>query len=139
MARYADEHAVANSQRSFYQLHVGANGVPWGSEALDLLDEIAAERLPEHLTQRVRENKQRRRREAEEAERVRRKRQADVEALLEALPDLSVSERSAAVGPSSASTASTRRSGGRSRPTGRTRREPGATAGDKPSKPTGDA
>ena len=58
MARYADEHAVAASQRSFYQLHVGANGVPWGGEALNLLDEIATERLPEHLTQRVRDDKE---------------------------------------------------------------------------------
>jgi hypothetical protein len=97
MARYADENAIAASQRSFYQLHVGTNGVPWGADALDLLDELAAERLPEHLTQHVREDKERRRREAEEAERARRKRQADVEALLEGLPDMSDSERSAAV------------------------------------------
>ena len=97
MARYADENAVAASQRSFYQLHVGADGVPWGSEVLDLVDEIATERLPAHLTQRVREDKERRRREAEEAERARRKRQADVEALLRSLPDMSESERSAAV------------------------------------------
>lgn len=71
MARYADENAVANSQRSFFQLHVSGGGLPWGGEVIDLIDEIAAERLPEHLTQRVRDNAARRRQEAEQAARER--------------------------------------------------------------------
>lgn len=84
MARHADENAVANSHRSFYQLHVSADGVPWAADVLELIDEIAAERLPEHLTQRVREDKARSRREAEGAERACRKRQADADAILQA-------------------------------------------------------
>lgn len=55
MARYADEYAVANSQRSFYELHVAASGLPWGSDVLALIDAVAGERLPEHLTRRVRD------------------------------------------------------------------------------------
>ena len=41
MARYADEaDAVANSNRSFYDLRVGA-GLPWSSEVVDLIDRIS--------------------------------------------------------------------------------------------------
>lgn len=55
MARFADEAAVANSHRSFYELHVAANGLPWGSDVLELIDAVASERLPEHLTHRARD------------------------------------------------------------------------------------
>lgn len=54
MARYADEDAVARSQRSFVGLKVG-DGAPWAGEVLDLIDGLCVERLPEHLTTRVRE------------------------------------------------------------------------------------
>lgn len=54
MARLADEDVVAASQRSFHELRFGQD-LPWGSEALALLDELLVERLPEHLTTRLRE------------------------------------------------------------------------------------
>jgi ParB/RepB/Spo0J family partition protein len=59
MARYANEDAVANSQRSFYQLYVGDHGLPWKTEVIDFLDEIAAERLPEHVMKHARGDKRR--------------------------------------------------------------------------------
>ena len=55
MARYSDEAAVPHSQRSFYELHVAANGLPWGSEVVELIDAVASDRLPEHLTHRMRD------------------------------------------------------------------------------------
>jgi len=97
MARYADESAVANSQRSFFELHVGEHGLPWGGEVIDLIDDLAAERLPDHLTRRVREDKERRRREAEAAARKRQQREAESEALLGRLPDMTAEERRAAL------------------------------------------
>jgi ParB/RepB/Spo0J family partition protein len=70
MARYADERAVARSQASFYSIDVyGSSGLPWSSEFVDLIDEICADRLPEHLT---REQREQRAKEREaEAERAR--------------------------------------------------------------------
>ncbi len=56
MARYADERAVARSSRSFSSLRV-RDGVPYAGEVLDVIDEICAQRLPEHLTQAVREQR----------------------------------------------------------------------------------
>jgi ParB/RepB/Spo0J family partition protein len=65
MARYADEAAVAQSARSYYQLPVPA-GLPWSGEIVDLIDELAAERLPDHLTATKRaERAEQRQREAE--------------------------------------------------------------------------
>jgi len=79
MARYADEQAVANSNRSFYSLRPGSS-LPWNEDVLGLIDDLAAERLPEHLTADVRgreaeqraEREEQRRREAELAQRVER-------------------------------------------------------------------
>jgi len=56
MARYADERAVARSARSFSSLRV-RDGVPYAGEVLDLIDEICGQRLPEHLTAPVREQR----------------------------------------------------------------------------------
>lgn len=56
MARYAKEEAVAQSNRSFSPLSVGRS-LPWSEEVLDLVDELAAERLPDHLTADVREQR----------------------------------------------------------------------------------
>jgi hypothetical protein len=60
MALYAREDAVANSNQAFYTLSVStgwtrSSGLPWADEVIDLLDEIAVERLPEHLTAHRRE------------------------------------------------------------------------------------
>jgi hypothetical protein len=49
MARYADERAVAESAQSFYRLPVPRE-LPWSPEIVDLIDELAAERLPDRLT-----------------------------------------------------------------------------------------
>ena len=67
MARYADEAAVAQSARSYYHLPVPA-GLPWGGEIVDLIDELAAERLPDHLTAKKRAERAEQR--EHEAERV---------------------------------------------------------------------
>ena len=48
MARYANEDAVAQSSRSFSELD-GGGELPWSLDFLELLDELAAERLPAHL------------------------------------------------------------------------------------------
>lgn len=56
MARYAKEEAVAQSNRSFSPLSVGRS-LPWSEEVLDLVDDLAAERLPDHLTADVREQR----------------------------------------------------------------------------------
>ena len=52
-ARYADERAVARSNRSMSWLNV-RTGLPYSDEVVDLIDEICAQRLPEHLTADVR-------------------------------------------------------------------------------------
>ncbi len=57
MARYADEHAVAQSARSFSQLD-GGTALPWSDDTVLALDEIAAEHLPEHLLEPGREQRQ---------------------------------------------------------------------------------
>ena len=57
MARLADESAVLDRQRTGYRLSAatyGDSGVPWQDDAVDLLDELARERLPEHLTEPLR-------------------------------------------------------------------------------------
>lgn len=70
MARYANEDCVANSNRSFYGLRVGGQGgLPWAGEVIELVEQVAEERLPEHLTAHVREERDRQaqEREAEQA------------------------------------------------------------------------
>jgi len=48
MTRYANEDAVAQSSRSFSELDGGAQ-LPWSLETVELIDELAGERLPDHL------------------------------------------------------------------------------------------
>ena len=61
MARYAKEDCVANSNRSFYALRAGSQGgLPWSGEVICLVEQVAEERLPEHLTAHVREERDRR-------------------------------------------------------------------------------
>jgi hypothetical protein len=65
MARYADEGAVAQSAQSYYHLPAPA-GLPWSGEIVDLIDALAADRLPDHLTAPKRaERAEQRQREAE--------------------------------------------------------------------------
>ena len=76
MALYAREEAVANSNQAFYSLSVttgwsGTSGLPWVDEVVDLLDEIAVERLPAHLTERRRSELEQRRAERERQTRER--------------------------------------------------------------------
>jgi hypothetical protein len=49
LARFADQRALPRSRRAWYELQPGSD-LPWSSEVIDLLDEIASELLPEHLT-----------------------------------------------------------------------------------------
>jgi ParB/RepB/Spo0J family partition protein len=78
MARYADERAVARSQASFYSIAVYGEGLPWSAEVVDLIDEICAERLPDHLTRQQRD----RRVEQREAEAERARQAAEREQLV---------------------------------------------------------
>ena len=78
MARYADERAVAKSQASFYSIAVYGSGLPWSAEVVDLIDEICADRLPEHLTRELRE----RRVEEREAEAERARQEAEREQVI---------------------------------------------------------
>jgi hypothetical protein len=75
MARYADEGAVAQSAQSYYHLPVPA-GLPWSGEIVDLIDALAADRLPDHLTATKR---------AEQADQ--RQREAEREALRQSIAD----------------------------------------------------
>jgi ParB/RepB/Spo0J family partition protein len=78
MARYADEGAVAKSQASFYSIDIYGPGLPWSSEVVDLIDEICADRLPEHLTRDRREQ----RAEERQAEAERARQEAEREQLV---------------------------------------------------------
>jgi hypothetical protein len=49
----------------------GTTGLPWADEVIDLLDEIAVERLPAHLTERRRHELEQRRAEQEQRDRDR--------------------------------------------------------------------
>ncbi|HEX4108127.1 MAG TPA: ParB/RepB/Spo0J family partition protein [Solirubrobacteraceae bacterium] len=53
-ARYADERCVARSNRSFSSLTIRVD-LPYSEQVVDLIDELCAQRLPEHLTAPVRE------------------------------------------------------------------------------------
>lgn len=88
MARYADEHAVAQSARSFYPLPV-PRALRWSDEAVDLIDELAAERLPDHLTKAKREERAKQREQDAERQRLR----ASVEERFARSADLSAERR----------------------------------------------
>lgn len=90
MARYADEACVARSRAALYELRVSdAAGVPWASEAMSLLEEIAEERLPEHVTASVR---QERKRQAELVQAEQRASEA-AEELRSRLDEMTIEER----------------------------------------------
>jgi ParB/RepB/Spo0J family partition protein len=68
MAVLADEKCVAQSARSHFSLHAYApspyayagardHGLPWRTEVVELLEDLALEQLPEHLTEAVRERR----------------------------------------------------------------------------------
>lgn len=101
MARLADEHAVPASARSFFELGFGGyydqNGLPWSDEVLGLIEEIACERLPSHLTEWV--IRERADREREDAERrvADAKRARAVAELREGLADMGPEERREAI------------------------------------------
>jgi hypothetical protein len=70
IARYADETAVAQSARAFYELAPGLD-LPWSADAVELLDDLVAEKLPAHVLERGREEREQeaaRRRKARESE-----------------------------------------------------------------------
>jgi hypothetical protein len=52
MAIYADEDAVANSNRAFHQVTI-ERSVPWAEEVMELIDELAGEKLPAALIEPV--------------------------------------------------------------------------------------
>lgn len=59
MAHYAKEDCVAQSARSFYALRMGGHGgLPWAGEVIGLIEQVAEERLPEHLTAHVRDERE---------------------------------------------------------------------------------
>ncbi len=106
MARYTKEEAVAQSNRSFSPLSVGRS-LPWSEEVLDLVDELAAERLPDHLTADVRE--QRAAQRAQDAEQRKHEqaieeRSARLEELTAEQRDELLAEASSALGPYSPQT-----------------------------------
>ncbi len=104
MAVMADEECVARSSRSMVSLHAyrpssytvpgtEAHGLPWASGVVGVLEELAIECLPEHLTAGLRERREQERADAEQrAERERAAAQADAE-LRERLAGMSADER----------------------------------------------
>ena len=77
MAVLADEECVARSNRSMVSLHdyrpssysvpgLAEHGLPWRRQVVELVEGLAIERLPEHLTVRVRQERDRVRAEQEE-------------------------------------------------------------------------
>lgn len=93
-ARYADERAVARSNRSMSWLNV-RTGLPYSGEVIDLIDEICAQRLPDHLTAEVRADREHQREVlAEHARNTAEARQRIDEALQRA-DELSDEERAA--------------------------------------------
>jgi ParB/RepB/Spo0J family partition protein len=96
MARYADEEAVAQSNRSFYTLRF-TDRLPWHGEMLDLIDAIAAERLPDHLTQEVRAARRKQIDHERAVARVREEREKVADELIAQLPKMEPDARKAAV------------------------------------------
>ena len=66
LARFADQNALPQSRRAHYELHPGRD-LPWAGEVIDLVDEIAGELLPAHLTDHILEPKRVKRQKAQEA------------------------------------------------------------------------
>jgi ParB/RepB/Spo0J family partition protein len=82
LARFADQHALPQSRRSHYTLHP-ASDLPWASEVIDLVDEIAGELLPAHLTDHILAPKRAKQQKAHEARALLEKALANPSALTE--------------------------------------------------------
>jgi ParB/RepB/Spo0J family partition protein len=95
-ARYADERAVARSNRSMCSLRA-RDGLPYSHEVIDLIDDICAQRLPEHLTASVREQRSEQRRAVTEHERELTAARERLEDALTRAAELSEEEREAAL------------------------------------------
>lgn len=95
-ARYADERAVARSNRSFSSLRV-RDGLPYSAEALDLVDELCGQRLPDHLTAAVREERAGQREAIAEREREAQAARERLAGALERASELSDDEREQAL------------------------------------------
>jgi ParB/RepB/Spo0J family partition protein len=96
MARYARETAVAQSNRSFYELHWN-DRLPWHGEMPDLVDAIAAERLPDHLTAAVRKARRDALARERKIERVDKERRKVADELIAGLPAMEPEAREQAV------------------------------------------
>jgi ParB/RepB/Spo0J family partition protein len=81
MAALADEACVAQSNRSQFSLHAykpspyaytaeSDGGLPWREQVVELVEDLALERLPEHLTVAVREHRQHATQQQAEADRA---------------------------------------------------------------------
>ncbi|MGE4428585.1 MAG: ParB/RepB/Spo0J family partition protein [Solirubrobacteraceae bacterium] len=96
LARYADEQAVAQSNRSTYRFPQ-TKELPWDEELFDLIDEICAERLPERLTAPARQRRREFLAEQERLDRERREAEQRVRRALRRVSDLSAEERTTVV------------------------------------------
>jgi hypothetical protein len=96
LARYADEHAVARSNRSTYRFP-RLEHTPWEQETVDLIDEICTDRLPGHLTAPVQEERRAFLATQERGRRERREAAQRVQAALERIGELSEDERTQVV------------------------------------------
>jgi hypothetical protein len=52
MAMYADENAIANSNRAFHQVTI-EHSMPWADKVMEFIDELAGEKLPAALIKAV--------------------------------------------------------------------------------------
>jgi len=95
-ARYADERAVARSNRSMSSLSVRSS-LPYSAQAIDLVDDICADRLPDHLTQAVRQDRAEQRAALAERERIVSAARERLEAAVARAADLSAAEREQAI------------------------------------------
>lgn len=104
MAILADEHCIAQSARSHFSLHAyapspyayaGANDseLPWRTQVAELLEDLALEKLPEHLTTAVRERRAQAARDRAEREAAARAAEKAETELRERLPGMHPQER----------------------------------------------
>ncbi|MDQ3741598.1 MAG: hypothetical protein M3389_11725, partial [Actinomycetota bacterium] len=99
MARHADEKAVAQSQRSFFDMRFAGymRGLPWADEVADVLDEILIEKLPEPIAEPIRTARDERAARRAEEERRERERDGVVAKFVESAPSMTCDERHAEI------------------------------------------
>jgi ParB/RepB/Spo0J family partition protein len=99
MARHADEKAVPQSQRTFFDMRFAGymRGLPWGEEAGELLDEILIEQLPEPVAEPIRVARDERAAQRAETARRERERDAVVGEFVERAPTMTCDERHAEI------------------------------------------